>query len=274
MFCCGTQDIAIVATNALSSTTSPTCRFLGCARKGSIFHTQTGLWFLLYILNSLRWIHRFVLWGFSVWFLHAFFVVLVVVKDTLLMFYVQQYITFKCKTCIPRMAYGMVNFGKYNTCTPSNQNLYSRGQCVNANMLERKLALFAQISIKVRGRSKDTHAQISHELPLLRLPMVASWVTHFAEEPGLQKGCVYLIHKCASVSGPKKEQAAGARIVVSEPRHSIHKGPLHIYIYMYINDIYIYTIYMTYIYINDIYIYIFNMIYIYDKIWYTYIYIL
>ena len=45
----------------------------------------------------------------------------------------------------------------------------------------------------------------------------------------MQKGCVYLIHKCASVSGPKK-WAAGASIVVSEPRHSIHKGPLHIYI--------------------------------------------
>ena len=37
---------------------------------------------------------------------------------------------------------------------------------------------------------------------------------------------------CENICFPKK-WAAGASIVVSESRHSIHKGPLHIYIYLF-----------------------------------------
>ena len=56
---------------------------------------------------------------------------------------------------------------------------------------------------------------------------------------------------CENICFPKK-WAAGASIVVSEHRHSIHKGPLHIYIY-------IWYIYIWYIYIYIWYIYIWYM---------------
>ena len=88
---------------------------------------------------------------------------------------------------------------------------------------------------------------------------------------------------CANVGVGEMIRVAAGASVYSEPRHSIHKGSLHIYIYIYlkIDRFFIFLnytyFYFFYIYLFCVYWYIFTFIhldiYIYTYVFNIYIYI-